>query len=189
MENQKNKFALTISVFIFLLSVLFASLTGQAQVKQNIVEQPLWGPTGYDYVEYYFLPESGVYYYLPSQQYIYLNEDNKWIYRTFLPNHYKVDLYSTYKVVLNESKPYLNHDYHVATYAKFKSGGPAQLAIRDSKESKYFVVRGHPNHHMANIRNAHDRSSANWNNAMSNEQRKKYYQQNFPAKVSGNHLM
>lgn len=56
------------------------------------------------------------------------------------------DLYSTYKVVVNEPKPYLRNNVYVAKYGKFKNYNGHQAIIRDSRDTKYYVVKGHPNY-------------------------------------------
>jgi len=42
----------------------------------NIITQPLWGPAGYDYVEYYYIPDIDAYYNVPGAQYVYLEKKN-----------------------------------------------------------------------------------------------------------------
>jgi len=120
----------------------------QAQVSVglniNIGSQPLWGPAGYDVVEYYYLPDIQMYYYVPSHQFIYLNGGN-WVFVNSLPARYRgYNLYSGYKVVINEPKPYLHFDAHRVKYAKYKGAKSKQVVIRDSRDPKYFVVKGHP---------------------------------------------
>ncbi|OJW55299.1 MAG: hypothetical protein BGO55_01740 [Sphingobacteriales bacterium 50-39] len=82
--------------------------SASAQVKVNldvnIGSQPLWGPTGYDHAEYYYLPEYDVYYDVPYKQYIYWNNGRR-VTAATLPARYQADLYHTYKVVQNEPRP------------------------------------------------------------------------------------
>jgi hypothetical protein len=131
---------LAASLFLFSINVSRA----QVNVNVNIGAQPLWGPTGYDVVEYYYLPDVQMYYYVPSHQFIYLNGSN-WVFARSLPARYRgYDLYSGYKVVINEPKPYLHFDAHKVKYASYKGARGKQVVIRDSKEPKYFVVKGHP---------------------------------------------
>jgi hypothetical protein len=116
----------------------------QVNVSINIGAQPLWGPAGYDVVQYYYLPDLQLYYYVPSRQFIYLNGPS-WVYVNSLPARYRgYDLYSGYKVVINEPKPYLHFNAHKVKYAKYKAAKGKQVVIRDSKDPKYFVVKGHP---------------------------------------------
>jgi hypothetical protein len=116
----------------------------QVNVSINIGAQPLWGPVGYDVVEYYYLPDLQMYYYVPSHQFIYLNGSN-WVFVNSLPARYHgYNLYSGYKVVINEPRPYLHFDAHKVKYAKYKGAKGKQVIIRDSRDPKYFVVKGHP---------------------------------------------
>ena len=134
-----------ISIAAFLLTIS-ASLRSDAQVNVsvNIGSQPLWGPTGYDAVEYYYLPDLQMYYYVSSHQFIYLNNGN-WVFVNSLPAQYRgYDLYSGYKVVVNEPKPYLHFATHKVEYGKYKGWKGKQVVIRDSRDPKYFVVKGHP---------------------------------------------
>jgi hypothetical protein len=118
--------------------------TNMVNVSINIGAQPLWGPAGYDVVEYYYLPDLQMYYYVPSHQFIYLNGPN-WVFVNSLPARYSgYDLYSGYKVVINEPKPYLHFNAHKVKYAKYKAAKGKQVVIRDSRDPKYFVVKGHP---------------------------------------------
>ena len=131
---------LAASLFLFSINVSRA----QVNVNVNIGAQPLWGPTGYDVVEYYYLPDLQMYYYVPSHQFVYLNGNN-WVFARSLPARYRgYDLYSGYKVVINEPKPYLHFGTHKVKYVGYKGAKGKQLIIRDSKEPKYFVVKGHP---------------------------------------------
>ena len=121
----------------------------QVSVHVNISSQPLWGPVGYDYVEYYYIPSCEVYYSVPDAQFIYLS-NGRWIYASYLPGYYGCDLFTTYKVVINKPKPWLHHSYYVVHYAKYSSGH-RQVVIRDSKDPKYFVVKGHPQYTGAHV--------------------------------------
>lgn len=123
----------------------FLSMPAKAQlnVNVNIGSQPLWGPTGYDHVDYYYLPEIESYYNIPKKQFVYLN-GNDWVFANNLPARYSnYDLYNGYKVVINEPQPYLNFKNDKVKYAKFK-GKKNEMIIRDSRDSKYYVVKGHP---------------------------------------------
>jgi hypothetical protein len=91
---------------LFLSAIAFNEAKSQLRVNVNISSQPVWGPVGYDYVEYYYLPDIEAYYYVPGQQFIY-QSGNRWIYSRSLPPKYRgYDLNSGYKVVVNEPKPY-----------------------------------------------------------------------------------
>ena len=136
------------------LILLFALCTGgllcettfaQVTFRVNIATQPIWGPVGYDHVEYYYLPDIDAYYYVPSHKYIYM-ENNRWITRSNLPSRYRgQDMYNTRKVVVNEPKPYLHHQDYRAKYASSNERSNQQ-SIRDSHESRYFENKNHPEH-------------------------------------------
>lgn len=129
---------------LLIMAGLFAFKTTPAQVSVtiNISSQPLWGPVGYNYVEYYYMPEADVYYYVPRRQFFYLRNGN-WFYSTSLPAIYYMDLYRTYKVVLIGPKPYNRHQFYKTKYGKYKTIRCKQAVIRDSRDKKYFVVKGH----------------------------------------------
>jgi len=115
----------------------------QLSVNVNIGSQPLWGPVGYDYASYYYLPDIETYYYVPKRQFIYLNGGN-WVFSNSLPVAYSsYNLYNGYKVVINSPKPYLNFKADKVKYAKFK-GNKGQMIISRSNDPKYAVVKGHP---------------------------------------------
>lgn len=140
-----KKIAMMICIITMAIMI---SNTAEAQVRVhvNISSQPLWGPVGYDYVEYYYLPEIGAYYYVPGDEFIYWN-GFEWVFvRTLPPAYAYVDLYRTYKVVINEPKPYLRNDYYVVHYASYKKVYNKQVVIKESKDPKYFVVKGHPDY-------------------------------------------
>jgi len=125
-------------------SIISKPATAQVSINVNIGAQPTWGPVGYDYVEYYYLPDIEVYYYVPRRQFVYLS-NGRWIFVTSLPSRYRsYNLYSGYKVVINQSRPYLNFKTHKVTYAKYKGNNGRQVIIRNSNDPKYYVVKGHP---------------------------------------------
>lgn len=144
-------------LFLF-ASILMVSLFGinnaQAQVSLNINigSQPVWGPTGYDHVDYYYLPAINAYYYVPTGQYIYLN-GSRWVWVRNLPAQYNnFDLFGAYKVVINKPRPYLHNDIYLNKYSGYKNYIGRQTIIRDSRDTKYFVVKGHPNYNGNNNR-------------------------------------
>jgi hypothetical protein len=123
---------------VFLFSILISNRsTAQVSVSINIGSQPSWGPAGYDYVDYYYMPDMDVYYSVPQRQFIYL-EGNNWVFASRLPARYNgYNIYNAYKVVVNEPRPYLRADVYRARYAKYKGHGPRQLVIRDSHDNRY----------------------------------------------------
>lgn len=132
---------------MILLCALFSFNKSDAQVSfsmnVNIGAQPVWGPVGYDHVDYYYLPDIESYYYVPRHQFVYLNGGN-WVFASALPPRYaNYDVYNSYKVVINEPRPYLNYRKHREVYAPYR-GRHDQIIIRNSNEPRYYVVKGHP---------------------------------------------
>lgn len=125
--------------------LLCQTTTAQISFKINIGLQPIWGPVGYDHVEYYYLPEIETYYYVPTRQYTYM-ERGRWVTTSSLPMRYRnFDVYKARKVVINEPKPYMHHNNYKMKYAKSNDRSHQQL-IRDSRDSKYFEIKDHPEH-------------------------------------------
>lgn len=90
----------------------------QLSVNINIGSQPQWGPRGYDYVDYYYLPEVQSYYHVPTKRFVYLDR-NKWVHRKSLPNRYRnYNLYQGQKIVINRPTPYLQHHQYQANYSR-----------------------------------------------------------------------
>jgi len=115
---SKSKNDLMKKMFLIMAVLVFTAVQRvQAQVRVNVNinlgSQPEWGPAGYDYVEYYYLPDVDIYYYVPRRQYIYLS-GGRWIFVSSLPVRYRSsNLYNSYKVVINEPRPYMRHGvYH-----------------------------------------------------------------------------
>lgn len=112
----------------------------QLSINVNIGSQPLWGPVGYDYVDYYYLPDVECYYHVPKRQFIYM-EGNRWRFSASLPSRYRsYDLYNGYKVVVNS---YRNFDHDRVYYSRYRNVRN-QPVIRYSNDSRYYVVKGHP---------------------------------------------
>jgi len=131
------------------LFIFSASGTSNAQISLNlnfnIDTQPAWGPTGYDYVENYYIPDLDIYYNVPLHRYYYYN-NGRWRYSSNLPSRYRsYNFYNTYKVVVNDKDPWKNHNKYKKEYLKYK-GNHDQKVIRDSRDSKYFKNKNHPEH-------------------------------------------
>lgn len=152
-SNSLKVIAKKISFKIFVVTVLLCSvfinnsLQAQITVRTNTASQTIWGPVGFNYVNYYYLPEADVFYSVSENKFFY-PEGNKWVSANTLPSQYNVDLFNTYKVVVNKPKPYLNHGYYVSNYAKYKKGGPKQVLIRESNEPRYYIIQNHPKHNL-----------------------------------------
>lgn len=108
--------------------VIFLSSTASAQVSVNlnVGGPPLWGPAGYNEVQYYYIPDVESYYDVPSAMFIY-SEGGVWVRRANLPKrYYGYDLYNGYKVVLVDyrgNSPYDNHNAYKNKYKKGYKGG------------------------------------------------------------------
>jgi hypothetical protein len=137
---------------ILIVAVLLGSFlckTADAQVRIglnfNIGTQPVWGPTGYDHVDNYYIPDIDVFYNVQNRQYTYL-EGGRWTFSSSLPPRYRnYDLYSGHKVVVNEDRPYRHAQDYRERYAEYK-GRNDQEVIRNSHDPKYFENEGHPEH-------------------------------------------
>jgi hypothetical protein len=148
-----------IFLFVFCVSGLLSQTTSaQISFRINISSQPLWGPTGYDHVEYYYLPDIEAYYFVPKHQFIFF-EKGRWITQTYLPARYKnFNMYNARKYVINDPKPYLHHNEYKSKYAN--EGYSNHQNIRDSRDSKYVSNRNHPEYN-------------NWKNSQRNQKNKK----------------
>jgi hypothetical protein len=146
---------------IFTSGLLCQTSFAQVTFRANITTQPIWGPTGYDHVEYYYLPDIEAYYYVPRHKFIY-REGGNWVSRSSLPSRNRnFDIYDTRKVVVNDPKPYLNHAVYKARYES-NAEHTNQQSIRDSHESKYFENKNHPEH-------------SKWKESQRNKNNEKHY--------------
>ncbi|MEP6746545.1 MAG: hypothetical protein ABJB86_02400 [Bacteroidota bacterium] len=127
-----KKILLLSSVFVSSLFIYNAA-NAQFQASINIGVQPEWGPSGYNYAENYYLPDAEAYYNVPSRQFVYFDRGN-WVYASSLPGRFQnYDLYSGYKVVMNERQPWLHFNNHRSFYANYRFRHD-QVAIRDFRE-------------------------------------------------------
>ena len=133
-------------VLAVLMVSTFAWKAADAQVRVNINigSQPLWGPAGYDRADYYYLPDVESYYNINNRQFIY-RDRGRWITASALPPRFgRVNLYTMHKVVINNTvNPYMNHNYYRTQYGRYR-GMNNQMAIRDSRDRRYGVIKGHP---------------------------------------------
>jgi hypothetical protein len=128
----------------------------QVSFRANISLQPLWGPVGYDHVEYYYLPDIEAYYYVPTHQFTYM-ENGHWVTRAYLSGRYRnYDLYGARKIVINEPRPYLRHQIYRSRYLSAR-GYSRPMMIRDSHDSRYWEISGHPDHAKWNNHGANNR--------------------------------
>ena len=145
-------------------SMISFKSSAQINLNVNIGSQPLWGPVGYDHVEYYYMPDIESYYYVPTREFIY-QSNGRWVFSSNRPARFSnYDFYNGYKVVINSPKPYLNFNQQKVKYAKFKSNR-SQIAISRSSDPKYYVVKGHPKHagKKVMISNSPGKSKAHYN--------------------------
>ena len=153
---------------ITLIIVTFAAFTTlQAQprvsIDINIGAQPVWGPVGYDHVDYYYLPDIESYYSVPERVYVFKN-GNHWVKSASLPARYRnFDLYRAHKVVINNNpEPYLRNNNYSNLYRQYR-GKNDQVAIRDSRDEKYFENPSHPQHNQWNKKQASNNNRNNGN--------------------------
>jgi len=128
-----------ILISAIILSAVCYKAEAQVSVNINIGSQPVWGPVGYDYVNYYYLPDLGVYYDVPRGLFVYFDY-GRWNYGPALPASYgRYDLYHCYKVVINDRDPWMRNDYYRYHYGSYR--GRYQPVIRDSRDNRYFSGR------------------------------------------------
>lgn len=125
---------IALGVFLFVSSLTQA----QVSVRVNIGTPPVWGPTGYSNVEFYYLPDIEAYYDIRASQFIYIN-NGKWFRSRNLPGRYRnYDLYNGYKVVLNDyhgTRPYTYFKNHKIKYYKGYKGSP-QRTIEKKEDDR-----------------------------------------------------
>jgi len=152
-------------VCALILIVFTAPINAQVHFNLgiNLGSQPAWGPVGYDEAQCYYLPDIEAYYYVPSHRF-YFFEGGRWMNSPNLPPRYRnYDLYSSYKVVVNERQPWKRHNIYRDKFAGFK-GRHDQQPIRDSHDSKYFVNKNHPEHNNWVKQQKHDNGNHNGQN-------------------------
>ncbi|HEX7906378.1 MAG TPA: hypothetical protein VF487_21035 [Chitinophagaceae bacterium] len=138
-----KKMILALSLFLSVAGFTNAKAQVGVNVNINIGAQPVWGPIGYDYVDYYYLPDIETYYYVPTHQFIYLS-GGRWVFAYSLPPAYRgYDLYNGYKVVINQPRAYQYYSTDKVRYGRYRDNH-SQMIIRGSNNPKYYVVKGHP---------------------------------------------
>ena len=112
-------------IFILGLGLMIGTLNinkaeAQVRVSVNIDIHPAWGPSGYDYAEFYFIPEINIYYDIVRRLFVY-HSGNRWISSAYLPMAYShYDFYSLYKVVLTDIRnPWRYNRNHRSLYANY----------------------------------------------------------------------
>lgn len=139
--------------FTLIIGGLFVSPSSNAQVSVNINigSQPMWGPVGYDYVRYYYLPEIDVYYNVASRKYTYYH-GNRWVTKSHLPSRYRnFDMYRTYKVVINDHSPWHHHGKHKKHYSHYRHNHHHhQVVLRDSHRGRHRHIEEYRGSHRDN---------------------------------------
>ena len=131
-----KKFILLVALGIAAAS--YQPVSAQLNVSVNLNSQPKWGPKGYNYVDYYYLPDVESYYHVPSKKFIY-QDNNQWIHRNSLPNKYRsYNLYQGRTVVINQPSPYLQHQTYYAKYAKKYEHDRKKVYKRYDKDYKKY---------------------------------------------------
>lgn len=131
---KKIIFALSIILTVALLN---NTANAQVNINVNLNNQPAWGPSGYDYANFYYFPDLNIYFDINSSLFYYLS-GSKWISNQYLPSKYsKYDFYNMYKVVINDNnQPWLNNKTHKKEYSQYKNN-KTQIPIRNSNDTRY----------------------------------------------------
>lgn len=110
----------------FYIGILLFAITGtNAQVSADIhFGPPRWAPPSAPAtVEYYYLPDLGVYYDVPAQRYIYMR-NGAWIRAAALPPRYRgYDLYHSRPVYLTNYRGRTPYAYYKEHRVKYKGNG------------------------------------------------------------------
>lgn len=125
-------------MFLTGVAIAFAG-TSNAQVKvdinMNTPNQPEWGPAGYKYAEYYYMPDIETYYSVPKKQFVY-NSGNQWVFsNTLPPTHAGYNLYSGYKAVVNKPDAYKYFNEHKVKYVRYKNYKGKQVNIKTKHDN------------------------------------------------------
>ena len=140
-----KKFLLATALFTGSMICTSAGAQVRVSFHANIGNQPLWGPAGYDYAPFYYLPDLDMYYDVQVRQFVYFDR-GRWIYTTALPVNYRnYDLYGGYKVVINDQRPFMRHDAYRNQYKRFKNYRNRQVIIRNSHDRRYAPYYNHRN--------------------------------------------
>lgn len=124
----------------------------QLNVNINIGQQPLWGPVGHDYAQFYYIPQMNVYYDVINALF-YFQQGRRWINARVLPPRFgHFDLYNMHKIVMNQHNPFRHNHRHIQQYRNYHNM-QRQIAIRDARDNRYYAHPQHPRHNM--YRNDH----------------------------------
>lgn len=119
----------------------------QVNVNINIGQQPLWGPVGHDYAQFYYIPQMNVYYDVINALF-YFQQGRRWINARVLPPRFgHFDLYNMHKIVMNQHNPFRHNHRHIQQYRNYHNM-QRQIAIRDARDNRYYAHPQHPRHNM-----------------------------------------
>lgn len=118
---KRRIFLIAIAALLQSCALLTLPAATDYGVSINISNQPAWGPTGYDYAAYYYLPDINIYYDV-NRSLFYYQSGSRWVSAQYLPPSYRsYDLYSLYKVVINYDSPWQYNRTHRTMYSKYRN--------------------------------------------------------------------
>lgn len=116
-----------------------ALIHAQVNVEVSAGVVPPWAPAEAVGVRYYYIPDIEAYYDVNTATYIYLS-NGEWVHtRTLPPAYANYDLWSGYKVVLNDyhgERPYDDYKVHVKKYPRGYNHGHLQKTYGKRPEHK-----------------------------------------------------
>src|ERR1700761_7748785 len=100
---------------------MFTNASAQIGLSINIGTQPVWGPVGYDHVDYYYIPDIDAYYDVTRGVYVY-QEGPRWVTTAVLPPRFhNFDIYHAHKVVINGARdPWMHAATYRTQYARYR---------------------------------------------------------------------
>lgn len=114
-----KKLLLTTMVVTAFLLTNHTEAQVNVHLNVNLGGRPNWGIPGNYSGDYYYLPEIDSYYDIPRRQFIYF-DGGGWMYASELPYQYRdYDLYSGFKVSINEPRPYLHCQVYRERYSRY----------------------------------------------------------------------
>src|SRR3989304_5778871 len=154
------------SILIAAMLLLAGAASAQLSVNINIGTPPPWGPSGYNDVRFYYLPDVEAYYDVNPSMVIYYG-GGVWVHNRYLPGRYRnYDLYSGYKVVISDyhgDSPYSHFKKHKTKYAKGYHHGTqksyGEKPGRGNSDKK--ANSNHPSNGKVNHDNGRSKENAN----------------------------
>ncbi|MBW6491258.1 MAG: hypothetical protein K0B15_08715 [Lentimicrobium sp.] len=132
-----------------MLRIYWRCLLRNSQATVFVGKPPLWGPAGYNNVQYYYLPDLESYYDVNNSRFIYY-EGGTWVHRKYLPRQYRsYDLYSGYKVVMHDyrgNSPYAHFKEHKSKYARGYKGQEQKTIGNRPDQRKQGLKNAKQNH-------------------------------------------